>query len=192
MRNLAGVNDADKCIEEELYLAGISPNVRKIALHEKDSHWVTFEDGGRSEVPYSIYGRLRDWLFYRAWYYYVASCPDGLGLIYDKAVVLHEKKYPVAHKQYSTVGQVVRVYGDCTSPHPKTRRYSTLVGIEGEIVEARKKYPDIDWNAEESFGRSWLREIDGVKYIRLYHIDTQIGLNEFVGAITSGALVGKR
>ena len=183
MINLAGVKDADRYIAEELYLAGIHASEKKIVSIAQGSNWATYENGERSEVPYSIMGDLDGWVFRRAWYYYMVSCPDGLGLAYDVAVKLHEKKYPIDHERYDILGKVIRVDGDCGCPHPNECKYSTLEEIEQEFVEARKKYPDMKWDAKEAFDRSWLRELDGIKYIRLYHIDTQIGLTEFVKAV---------
>jgi len=163
MINLAGNKDADKHIEEELYLAHI-PTDRGV------SEW---------DVPYTIIGRLPSWTFERAWYYYSVVCHSGLGLPYDIAVKLHETKYPIRDKQYSILGQAIRVDGLCNCPHPKERRYPTLESIEEEFVEARKRFPNIDFNTKKAFNESTCVESKGVKYIRLYHIDTQVGLNEF-------------
>ncbi len=183
MINLAGNKDADKHIEEELYLAGIPIEKEEGMCIEKDTNWATHTDGSRSEVPYSITGSLAGWTFWRAWYYYVASCRNGLGLPYDIAVRMHEMKYPISSEQYNILGQVIRVEGHCGCPHPQTRRYSTLDSIEKEFVGAREQHPNIDFNTGEAFNKSWLREVEGIKYIRLYHIDTQVGLNVFAGAI---------
>lgn len=167
MINLAGNKDADEYIEEELYLARIPTGVE-----------VTDD-----EVPYTIIGRLSGWVFKRAWYYYVASCPDGLGLPYDTAVGLHERKYPISSMRYKTLGEAIRATGHCECPHPKGLKYATLAGIEREFVEARKRFPHIDFNSEETFNRSSTIVSDGVRYIRLYHIDTQVGLYEFANTI---------
>ena len=92
-------------------------------------------------------------------------------------------KYPISDERYNILGQVIRVGGDCTYPHPQTRRYSTLDSIEKDIAEAEIKFPDIDFSAKRTFDRECLRVVEGIKYIRLYHIDTQVGLNVFAGAI---------
>jgi len=184
MINLAGRKGADEHIEEELYLAGINLRRKKVVSID-GHHWATYKDGERSEVPYSIYGVLGGWIFKRAWYYYMASCPDGLGLPYSTAIELHERKYPIKSTKYSILGQSVRVDGSCACPHPKECRYSTLEGLEEELIEARKTFPELDLNAKRAFGGSWLRELGGVKYIRLYHIDTQIGLKELASTINS-------
>lgn len=163
MINLAGRKDANKYIEEELYLASIP-------LHTETS---------TGEVSYTIIGKLEGWIFRRAWYYYMVSCPDGLGLPYNIAAKLHDKKYPISDEQCSTLGQSIRVNGHCGCPHPKEFQYPTLSSIEEEFIKARKQLPDIDFNTQIAFDDSCLRELDGVRYIRLYHIDTQVGLNEF-------------
>ena len=167
MINLAGSIHADKVIEEELYLAEIPLSIEKSS----------------GEVHYNFIGKLEEWTFKRAWYYYIASCLEGLGLPYNMAVELHERKYPVSDSHYTTLGQVIRVDGDCTCPHPSTRTYSTLESIEKEFVEARWKFSGFDWNAKKAFDKSTLRELNGLKYIRLYHIDTQVGLRELANRI---------
>lgn len=171
MINLAGKKDADRYIEKELYLAGVPTDIEK-------------SDG---EVPYTIIGKLEGWIFRRAWYYYTVSCLDGLGLPYNLAVELHEKKYPVSDEKYGILGQSVRVDGHCGCPHPKECRYPTLNSIEDEFIVARKTFPDINFDTKRAFDRSWLREFCGVKYIRLYHIDTLIGLKEFASIVVRGA-----
>src|SRR5690348_7300116 len=58
MRNLAGKDDADEAIYNELALAGVDM-VRVPRAHP--------------EVPYTIEGRLGPFAFRRAWYYWVVS-----------------------------------------------------------------------------------------------------------------------
>ncbi|MBI5398462.1 hypothetical protein HZB03_03275 [Candidatus Woesearchaeota archaeon] len=80
MINLAGVEEADEHIQEELCLAGI-----ELVRGEKSE----------GEVPYSISGKLCDWTFNRAWYYWMASAQDGNGLPLEVAAQMHERKYPI-------------------------------------------------------------------------------------------------
>lgn len=167
MINLAGNKDANRFIEEELYLAGIP----------------SFFEKSEGEVPYTIIGKLRNWTFKRAWYYHVASCLEGLGLPYNRAVELHERKYPVSNEDYRILGQSIRVNGHCGCPHPKDYNYPTLKSIDQETIELTKKCPSIHFNTEEALNRATLRELNGVRYIRLYHIDTQIGLRELANKI---------
>lgn len=167
MINLAGNVDADKHIREELYLAGIT--------------CVPVQTDG--EVHCTVAGRLGEWFFERAWYYYVASC-SGPGLPYYAAVELHEMRYPLSDEKYKILGQSIRVNGHCGCLHPRDFVYPTLNEIEVEFVGARIKFPDVDFSSKRVFDKASTRELNGIKYVRLYHIDTQVGLNEFAKAIT--------
>ena len=134
MKNLAGNKDADKFIKEELYLAGI-PEIKIGNI------------GG--EVPYSIIGKLGNWTFTRAWYYWVARVEnpkDGLKL--DKAIALHERKHPTDDKM-KILGNVIRAGGDCSCPSPKS--YVAQPVYDEELdrqLEAlgykKKRYEDLD------------------------------------------------
>lgn len=105
MKNLAGVIKADENIREELSLAGI-----ELVQGERSS----------GEVPFSITGKLGNWEFARAWYYWMAFVPDGKGLPLEVAAYLHGKKYPLTGELEPdvTYGQVIRVAGHCGCPHP--------------------------------------------------------------------------
>ena len=169
MINLAGNKDTDSHIREELYLADIP----RIPFNP-----------GNSEVPYTIIGKLEGWTFERAWYYYVATCLDNLGLPYDVAVELHKKTYPILDKKYDTLGQAVRVDGHCGCLHPKEFKYPSLEDIEAEFVEAKKKFLlGTNFDLVRTFNTSALRELKGTKYIRRYHIDSIVGLKEFADTI---------
>ena len=65
MKNLAGETKADLYILEELDKAGI-----KVVEGERS----------RGEVPYTLTGKLGNWNFNRAWYYWVAGAQNGKGL----------------------------------------------------------------------------------------------------------------
>ena|GEM_PF-2006234 len=169
MNNLAGVKNADVTIREELCLAGIP-----VELEQADS-----------EVPYTIIGKLCGWEFRRAWYYYIATCPKGLGIPYDEAVLFHVKEYPVPDDKYHVIGEAVRINGHACGYPPDKFTYYT----KNDIVEAFEKfhndYPDLpSVDIDKHFEEESLREINGTKYIRSYHIDTQIGLNQFCKLIT--------
>ncbi len=183
MRNLAGIKEADEYIREELFLAGIM-----------------FTQGERSEgeVPYSIIGKIEDWTFSRAWYYWVASAPEGKGLPLDTATKLHEKAYPkIGKNQPETYGQVIRVAGHCGCPPPKewAKHFDNLDRLlvhdpkrkeekllrhileKGVISEEQiKKYHFVSTLKE--FKRKAAKS-----FIDLYHIDTQLGLDELAHAI---------
>ncbi len=138
MKNLAGETKADLFILEELGNAGIE-----------------VVEGRRSkgEVPYSITGKLGDWNFIRAWYYWMAGAQKGKGLPLEAALELHNREYPIIEElrkgqsieikkgqPIKTYGQVIRVDGNAGCPTPTSM-------------------------------------------VRLYHVDTQEGLNALAGAI---------
>ena len=126
MRNLAGVEGADAIIAEELRLAGI----RSIVLsQEKGKHpevlTTTFgslggkaifdELAARGEelkanywdmISFSVFKQCAEFVFYRNWYYYVATGHVPM----DVAIELYE--HPVGRKD-------VRVEGHCGCPDPR-------------------------------------------------------------------------
>ena len=102
MKNLAGETKADLHILKELSEAGIE---------------VVEGERSRGEVPHTLTGRLADWNFSRAWYYWMANAEKGLPL--EVATELHSRKYSVeGERQPETYGQVIRVNGNCGCPAP--------------------------------------------------------------------------
>ena len=173
MKNLAGNKDADRTIKEELYLADIEaiPAVKHT-----------------SEVPFTFVGRIGNWRLHRAWTYWVATTEilkDGLPL--EAAMELHNTKNPVGA---GTLGSVIRSGGHCGCPAP-------------DEYGANPDYDDEDFNnqlkalgykeeyfkiLEKSFIRITCGEVSELckagkvktkLYVQSYHIDDQIGLNEF-------------
>jgi len=169
MINLAGNKDADAYIQSELHIAGIDQ--------------VKCE-ASRKEVAYSITGLLGDWTFERAWYYWKASAPDGKGLPLEIATQLHELEYPiVGHKQPKTYGEIIRVAGDCSCPHPEKWAFPTK-----KVFNKESKRIGIDW--KQTCYRDLAElcnngSIIGERFVNSYHIDDQIGLNEFAKVIRS-------
>ena len=183
MENLAGNKDADKFIKEELYLAGI-PEITVGLQH--------------TEVPYTIIGKVGNWTFRRAWYYWVASVEnpkDGLKL--ENAIALHEKPHPTDAKK-KILGNVIRAGGDCTCPSPKS--YVAQPAYDEELDKQltalgykKKRYEDLNiegWNL--SYGEIGKLCDEGKltvdRYVDCYHIDDQVGLNEFVKAIARNVI----
>jgi hypothetical protein len=174
MINLAGVKTADVSIQEELILANIP--IKKVEL-------------GRTEVPYTLVGESGDWKFNRAWTYWVAFVGggsdvigDGKGLPLEIASQLHERKYPIiGEKQPVIYGMVVRVTGHCGFPHPREWAFPTR-----EVLEEESKIIGKDWK-EINYGNLAKMCNDGVivgeRFVNYYHIDTQLGLNEFARVI---------
>ena len=165
MKNLAGVKEADEYIQEELILAGI-PLIK----------------GGRNagEVPYSITGKLGDWTFGRAWYYWVASSEKGNGLPLEIATALHERNYPIiGEKQPKTYGQIIRVMGDCTCPHPREWALPNRETLDKALKTlGRETAPYCELITLLNTGK-----IQGPRFVEAYHIDNQLGLNEFARVI---------
>ena len=173
MENLAGVKEADSYIKEELYLAGIK------AVPEKPE---------RSEVPYTITGRLGNWKFRRAWYYWVATVeyrPDGLPV--DVAMELHNTPNPIDSEKI--LGTSIRSGGDCGCPTPDGYTAQPVydddlntqllnLGYKMEYSEAlQKEYIPI--NVGEIARLHNEGKIDMKRWVENYHIDDQIGLTEF-------------
>lgn len=181
MENLAGNDQADVYIQEELLIAGI--DVVKAETH-------------RSEVPYTLAGKLGSWTLTRAWYYWIANAANGKGLTLGIANELHNSKYPVTGEHLpKTYGEVIRVEGHCCSPPPEygATKYDTagrqlLVDPTGEAKAG--------W--EDTWKKGMLKETEGTFHfvsslegvvaksvVDFYHIDTQLGLNEFARVVKS-------
>lgn len=175
--NLAGIEDADIFIQEELALAGIN------MVHSGKE---------RTEVPCTITGRLGDWTFKRAWYYWMASVSENekiKGLPLEIASQMHEKKYPVAGVKNQTIyGDVIRVIGHCGRPHPK--EYQNLYDNLGKRLvydpEGEQETFFINHFSKEDASKfTFVKTSEDLEkktvksFIDSYHIDTQLGLNEF-------------
>lgn len=176
MKNLAANRDADIVIREELYLAGIP---------------AVIVPKSNSEVPYTVIGRLGNWVFTRAWYYWVAKVElltDGLLL--DKALDLHNRKHPIID---CNLGKMIRSGGHYGSPSPDVYGADPVYGAELdaqlESLGYRKEYVEC---LKESYWGISVGDIskmcnDGKlsvdRYVDCYHIDDQVGLCEFAKEI---------
>jgi hypothetical protein len=184
MENLAGKTKADLYILKELSEAGIE---------------VVEGKRTRSEVPYTLIGRLADWNFSRAWNYWMANAEDGKGLPLEVATELHERKYPISgENQPETYGQVIRVAGHCGCPYPnggwanhyddlgkllqhdpkgESKRFVEKTVSEGTFTqEQADKYHFVKTKRE-------LETLTAKSLIDSYHVDSQEGLNVLAGAI---------
>jgi len=164
-KHLVGIKEADLYIKDELFLAGI-PAIKG----EKSER----------EIPYSITGKLGDWNFGRAWYYWVASAQNGKGLSLEVATQLHERQYPIiGEDQPKIYGKVIRVTGHCGCPHPRDWALPTGEILRKETQRLGKK--------DATYGELAILlnsgQIKAPRFVNLYHIDNQIGLNEFVKVI---------
>lgn len=173
MKKLAGNEQADSTILEELYLANIPS--KKV-------------DKNNGEVPYSYIGKIENWTFKRAWYYWVVSVEDGeKGLPLNIALELHNKKNPTND---SILGDVIRSGGHCGCPSPDEYGAQPLYDEEYEkqlfALGYKKTYYE---SLDKEYFSITVGEVSNLcnegkltvkRYVDCYHIDTQIGLNEFV------------
>lgn len=165
MDNLAGKKDCDRVIERELVRCGIEV-VR----------------GARptTEVPASVTGRLGEFTFRRAWYYYVVH-----GLV-PLAVAKELYADPVGKDD-------VRVDGHCGCPAPEDPwlTYRAPDGREvwglrdREAVEAFRK-SGVNHPTFEAKFSAVVFDDDRTKYaafVDCYHIDSEVGLRLFADTI---------
>lgn len=171
MKNLAGVETADKTVLEELYLAGI------MAVEEKS----------QGEVPYKHIGKIGQWTFRRLWYYWSVSVEHPeLGLPLDKALELHNKKHPTENH---ILGREIRSGGDCGCPSPdeyvSQPVYDETLQEKLVALGYEKKYDKflsmeyVPITTGEIARLCNEKKLDVERYVTLYHIDTQVGLCEF-------------
>lgn len=153
MKNLAGVWDCDNTIKEELLIAGID-------IHRERSN---------GEVPYSLVGKLGEFKFKRAWYYWMVS---GVAVPFDAAVEMYENEYGKRD---------IRCHGNAGCPHPKDSAIPTDEAITNLELE-NVYYRDIYKMYEEG-------KITAPRFVFNYHIDSQIGLKIFVDTIKKYKLV---
>jgi hypothetical protein len=166
MKNLAGIKECDTYILVELAKADVP-----VSIVEQD----------HTEVPYTVTGKLGEFTFRRAWYYWVVNGRVPLG---------------IAQKIYNNPNGVndVRAGGNCSCPPPeKEAKWFDADGVQ--LIE------DIDGEAERRWNE-WVNTdpplevvpeyrfvpdpsvIPGAQaFVDCYHIDTQEGLNYFVSMI---------
>ncbi len=175
MKNLAGDSNADRTILEELYLAGIEP----IPAPEHTS-----------EVPFTVVGRIGNWRLHRAWTYWVATVEiltDGLPL--EAAMELHNTKNPINPE--INLGETIRSGGHCGCLAPD--EYGADPDYDDPDFNNQLKalgYEEEYWKIlEKSMINITVGEVSQLckegklnveRYVTTYHIDDQIGLNEFV------------
>ena len=171
MVNLAGVFSCDDTIIEELYLANLEP---VSSIHTESS-----------EVPYHYTAKLGMWTFRRAWNYWVATVDnpqDGLKL--HDAFRLYNRQHPTLKSEI--LGKCIRCDGGGVSPdrcampvmNAELEKYLLELGYKKEHIfeigsHFRLSNGDIITLCNDG-------KLEVERYINLYHIDTQVGLNEFV------------
>lgn len=179
MINLAGHRDADRIVEEELFVAGIEP-VRVQPYGEAHTIWA---------------GRLGPYTFRRSWYYWVVEGPVPL----EAARAIYKQR-PYGRRD-------VRVGGDCGCPAPEDSHLSYRTA-DGKRIHWLRSESDLYLYAKfknGTLGESManvlgplfrgeegplvftVEERDAITAsitVDLYHIDSQAGLKVFVEAVT--------
>jgi hypothetical protein len=171
MINLAGNTDADRTIRRELDRA-------RIPVIEMDRR--------SDEVSASLGGELGVWKFGRAWYYWIASAPEGRGLPIELARELYSDH----------VGRTdIRVGGHCGCPSPD-QYGATYLDSDGCLLVAEKERANFEHYIEHGFigpealtGKRFTPDPKtdfAYATVDLYHIDSELGLRLFADALRSG------
>lgn len=171
MKNLAGINEADETILEELYLANIQPIKTELT---------------NTEVPYTYIGKVGNWTIKRGWRYWVATVDEPqLGLTLGKALELYNKKHPFKD---DILGDIIRCGGSGGSPEKCIAQpiYNAELDNKLEVIGYIKEYVKSlkSWYISITYGEIAelcnSGKLDVERYVESYHIDEQVGLNEFV------------
>jgi len=169
MKNLAGDNDANRLVREELFLAGIPMEYEQ----------------SKGEVPYKTIGRIGSWTFHRAWYYWIVSVSkDEKGLPLDIAMEMHLRKHPTDDKRI--MGESIRSGGHASSPSPDEYGAQPFydedlndrlkeIGEYKEVIFNGTTYPDITVGKISQLCNEGKLKVK--RYVNCYHVDDQIGLN---------------
>lgn len=160
-RNLAGDERADIYIRQELQQAGIP--IKRVTQ-------------GRTEVPYSLIGKLPcknggEFTFTRAWYYWVVEGRVPLN---------------VAQQLYQTdIGQRdIRVQGHCGCPPPEEWAMPDFTLMSTEQLMQVSGLTLGEMAAKCNSG-----EINLPRFVDIYHIDSQEGLDLFIKTLRRNSLV---
>lgn len=163
MINLAGQRDADVYIRQELKNCGIE---------------IVEGELNKGEVPYTLTGKLGQFTFTRAWYYWCVEGPHAVHL----AKILHD--HPAANK-------TVRAVGDCTSPAIEgpyvITRFNQATGQQvletshynKEMEQAEKLFKDRHpktWERMQAEYCSADNPEEHPGFIMSYHVDSELGL----------------
>lgn len=163
-KNLAGAAYADIVIRKELLDAGVA---------------LVQGDRTRSEVPYTLTGKLGNSTFTRAWTYWMVACMVPL---------------KVAQEMYEDeVGaKFVRVAGHCGCPAPD--EWVTYYAPDGKKLAPLSEKPEegkiLDWCTGEG-GYRFVDDpaLEAEAFVTSYHIDTMQGLKLFVDTLRKHNLV---
>lgn len=175
MKNLAGNKEADQNILQELYLAGIN---------------AVNSDQTKNEVSTNYVGKLGDWTFIRAWYYWIATTEDGKGLYEPEAIKLHNTMNPLSN---DILGLEIRADGyagginpaKVSAPNitPELESQLLKLGYEKKILGGVNfEYLDISYGEIKKLAKE-KKITPPDMFVNCYHIDTIVGLKEFANFI---------
>lgn len=169
------INEGD--ILEELYLANILD-------------YVTENTFKNIYTPYKYECKISGWNLSRAEHFWCASF-DGIGLPLNDALILHERRNPINDE---ILGKIIRAGGSCGSPILSAQPiYNDELYSQFELLGYRKEYSEFleleHYNISQGKVAELCNEgkIYAERYVNLYHIDNQIGLNEFVKYINKNS-----
>ena len=160
-------------ILEELYLADILDYIGDTTL--KNIH-----------TPYHYECKIGNCILKRAHSYWIASF-EGIGLPLKYALMLHERRNPINDE---ILGKIIRAGGDGAGISPNSYVSQPIyneqlenkledLGFKKEYSEfLNKEYIPITHGKVAELCNEGKLQVD--RYVNLYHIDNQIGLNEFV------------
>lgn len=156
-------------------------------LKEADIDIIPHDSIIGKEVPYSITGKVGNFELTRAWCYWLASTEKiGQGILLEDAKKLHHKKYP--GERGKIYGDVIRVNGNINGPPPE--QHAMIRDEDQKLLD--RELLELGYKESEYAGKKVIEitevelkkilnegKINLPRYINLYHIDTQEGLNEF-------------
>jgi hypothetical protein len=159
MINLAGIETCDQTIKEELSLSGIEiVNIGKM----------------NREVPASIIGKCNNFIFKRAWYYWVV----------EGYLPLEQANYLFENFKHLNI----RVNGnhEDTKPiewcQPKNMD-NVASGFFQDLMNKKITQEEFEEKCKEI-------KSQGEQFVKSYHIDTQDGLNAFVKVVKENNIIG--
>lgn len=162
MVNLAGVKSCDETIEKELQEAGIEILHLRMPEH--------------SEVPANIVGKCNNFIFTRAWRYWVVNGYMPL----EYAIEMYDK--------YKDL--MIRVGGHAGNMRPE--KWARPKDFEKRCIETLPIENLMNGKISGDAANKVYSKIrkEGDQFIRHYHIDTQEGLNQFVKMIKDNNIFG--
>lgn len=179
MENLARESDCEQRVVDD---------VDRTVVSELERCGIPVEEvTGKGEVPYRHMGKLGDFTFIRAWYYWTVRGPVPLAVAQE----LYEDR----------VGRTdIRVAGHCACPPPEPPWVTHVFGDGRQLYKV--KGTEEEQEAEEAqldkYSPGWRKDIlyavdpaaiASKSFVEGYHIDSELGLYIFVKALLAHGVV---